>query len=130
MRGYDEAAELNKWCIKYVDWTFVKLNIFLVVLTYFKFNSIENVFFFFFFSFFSLVKKIHICKVFWNIYQGVPWNKINHELNHIHIWLFLKIPTQFKIMIATPSILPEHAKNCTIFCPGKILIEFSLLHTT
>ena len=72
MRGYDEAAELNKRCIKYVDWTFVKLNIFLVILTYFKFNSIENVFFFFFFHSFSLVKKIHICKVFWNIYQGVP----------------------------------------------------------
>ena len=85
-------------------------------------------FLFFLFSFFFLLwKKIHICKVFWNIYQGVPWNKINHELNHIHIWLFLKIPTQFKIMIATPSILPEHAKNCTKFCPGKILLEFSLL---
>lgn len=55
MRGYDKAAELNKRCIKYVDWTFVKLNIFLVVLTYFKFNSIENVFFFFFFSFYFLL---------------------------------------------------------------------------
>ena len=57
MRGYDKAAELNKRCIKYVDWTFVKLNIFLVVLTYFKFNSIENVFFFFFFSFFFSCEK-------------------------------------------------------------------------
>ena len=82
--------------------------------------------FFLFFILFSLVKKIHICKVFWNIYQGVPWNKINHELNHIHIWLFLKIPTQFKIMIATPSILPEHAKNCTKNLPRKRkLLEFT-----
>ena len=61
----------------------------------------------------------------------MPWNKINHELNHIHIWLFLKIPTQFKIMIATPSILPEHAKNCTKFLPRKRkVLEFTTCNIT